>query len=51
MLRSLQIEGETLLQQKGYDSLYCHTRSMEVVWNQICNISKAHLYFYRIEER
>lgn len=43
-------EGKTLLQQKGYDSLYCHTRSIVVFQNQVCSISKAHVHFYRNEE-
>lgn len=40
----LQTEGKTLHLQKDYDSLYCDTLFVAVVWNPIRSISKVRLY-------
>lgn len=45
MLCVLQIEGKTFHQHKDYDSLYCDTNFIVVVWNQTGNISEVCLYF------
>lgn len=44
MLPSLQIPGKTLYQQKDYDSLYCDTIFIVVIWNKTHSISEVCLH-------
>ena len=50
MLHFLQTEGKTLHQQKDYDSLYCDTEFIVVVWNQNCSISEVCLYLFQAKK-
>lgn len=40
----LQIEGNTLYQQKDYDLLHCETHFIAVVRNGHCNVSEVCLH-------
>lgn len=37
----LHVEGKTPHEQNDYNSLYCNTRFITLVWNRICSISKV----------
>ena len=45
MLPILQTQGKTLHHQKDYNSLYCITRFIAVVWPRTRNIAEVCLYF------